>query len=698
MKEKILRYLSFGSLAAVVILMMAATVIEKLNGTPAAFAAVYHHPLFIALWAVTALSGLLYLAVKKVPRRFATFALHIAFVLILAGALVTHLTGDEGEMVLQPSEPCRSFVREDGSQQELPFALRLEDFTVEYYRGSKAPSDFRSTVTVVDETPRTETISMNNILKHRGYRFYQSDYDMEAGTSTLFVSHDPAGVGVTYAGYLLLLLSMVAFFFEKGSRFRTILRRVAASGAAVLLLFAAAEPASARPAVDTPKALPSEVADAFGDLYVYYNDRICPLNTQNRDYCLKAYGKGHWEEYSADQAVTGWLFYYDWWRVVPFKLKAKDRAGMGEREKRHLLESVAAGEAWKIFPVRDSLGTVNWYSATDELPAEVVADFDLWTFIRKSLDLVNESVRAEDWDRVSQLVGKIRAYQEKTAGDVLPSAGKFRAEKVYNRISRPMLPFMATITLGLVLFVLMGIAVSRNRRLPLLLEKGSVVLSGVLLIYLTLVLGLRWFVSGHAPFAGSYSVMMLMAWLSCWAVLLLWKRLPLMIPLGYLMAGFTMLMASLSSANPRITHMMPVLQSPLLSVHVLCMMLSYTLLGLAALNGMMGLALLRKKDASVRLMDVSLVNLYPAVFLLTAGTFIGAVWANISWGGYWGWDPKETWALITLLVYAFALHGGSIKVFQKPLFFHLYTILAFLAVLITYFGVNLILGGMHAYA
>ena len=119
---------------------------------------------------------------------------------------------------------------------------------------------------------------------------------------------------------------------------------------------------------------------------------------------------------------------------------------------------------------------------------------------------------------------------------------------------------------------------------------------------------------------------------------------------------------------------------------------------IAALNGMMGLALLRKKDASVRLMDVSLVILYPAVFLLTAGTFIGAVWANISWGGYWGWDPKETWALITLLVYAFALHGGSIKVFQKPLFFHLYTILAFLAVLITYFGVNLILGGMHAYA
>ena len=90
--------------------------------------------------------------------------------------------------------------------------------------------------------------------------------------------------------------------------------------------------------------------------------------------------------------------------------------------------------------------------------------------------------------------------------------------------------------------------------------------------------------------------------------------------------------------------------------------------------------------------------LYPAVFLLTFGTFLGAVWANISWGSYWAWDPKETWALVTMLIYSFTLHGGAIKAFRNPRFFHAYTIFAFIAVLITYFGVNLILGGMHSYA
>lgn len=160
-------------------------------------------------------------------------------------------------------------------------------------------------------------------------------------------------------------------------------------------------------------------------------------------------------------------------------------------------------------------------------------------------------------------------------------------------------------------------------------------------------------------------------------------------------AGFTMLMASLSSANPQITHLMPVLQSPLLSIHVLSMMMSYTLFGLAALNGVMGLFIPAGRQT---LRDVSLVVLYPGVFLLIFGTFLGAVWANISWGSYWAWDPKETWALITILVYSFALHGGSLKVFRNPTFFHIYAILAFLSVLITYFGVNLILGGMHAYA
>ena len=104
------------------------------------------------------------------------------------------------------------------------------------------------------------------------------------------------------------------------------------------------------------------------------------------------------------------------------------------------------------------------------------------------------------------------------------------------------------------------------------------------------------------------------------------------------------------------------------------------------------------KNSTDRLRDVALVILYPAIFLLAFGIFLGAVWANVSWGNYWSWDPKETWALITLLIYAFALHSGSLKCFRNTRFFHIYSILAFLSVLITYFGVNFLFGGMHAYA
>ena len=679
-------------MAVLILLMMAATVLEKRLGTPAAFRWVYHNPAFIALWGVVAASGIAWLLARRVQRHFATLLLHLSFAVILAGALTTYLTGEKGRVHLRTGEPVATFETEDGRVRELPFSLTLERFSVEYYTGSQAAADYRSEVSVLPGTPLS--ISMNHIGKAAGYRFYQADYDEDLQGSTLSVTHDPWGIGITYTGYLLLLLSMFGFFFQKGSRFRTVLRQVIQASAFVLALVL---PTGLRAQESRPEALPRPVADAFGDLYVYYNDRICPLETLARDYCLKAYGKARWHGYDAVQVVTGWLFYYDSWQGVPFKVKARDRGTAKESEKEFIQRSVASGDALRLYPVADGDGTVAWFSADEPLPAHVYDDYDRWVFIRKVMDVVETAVRAEDWDEVVRIVGKIKAYQEKTAASVLPSPSKIRAERAYNRLSRPMVPFMASLTLGLVLFVLMGIGLSRGRRAPRQLLPVLAAVTALLWLYLTLALGLRWYVSGHAPFAGSYNVMMLMAWLTTVAMLLLYRRFPMVQPLGFILAGFTMLMASLSSANPQITHLMPVLQSPLLSLHVLSMMISYTLFGLVALNGGMGLAV-RSSAATLMLREVSLVILYPAVFLLTFGTFLGAVWANISWGSYWAWDPKETWALITLLVYAAALHGGSLQAFRRPRFFHAYTLCAFLTVLVTYFGVNLLLGGLHAYA
>ena len=688
-KDRFLAITGFGTLAALILAMMAATILEKACGSSAAFRWVYHNPAVSVLWGVLALAGICLLVSRGTARRFWVILLHLSFVVILGGALLTHLRGEQGKVYLPEGKTVTTWIREDGQERPLPCPVTLESFEVLHYSGSQAASDYRSRIRAGEEYFE---ISMNHIARIGGYRFFQSGFD--GNSSVLRINHDPLGIGVSYTGYALLLLSLLGFFFQRGTVFRKTLGRVVQSSV-FLLLPLLVSPAEAR-AQTHPKALPPDVADRFGALYVYYNDRICPFETMARDYTLKAYGKSRWGEYDACQVVTGWLFYYDWWRDVPFKLKEKDRGTAKEAEKEFILRSVAAGDAWKLYPVADSSGFVRWYDCNERLPLEVIDDYDRWVFIRKVMDVVERSVREEDWEEVKRIVGRIGDYQVKVAGPVLPSPARIRAEKAYNRLARPMVPFMVSITWGLILFVLMGICLSRGRRFPSVIKHVSAGLVILLILYLTVTLALRWYVSGHPPFAGSYCVMMLMAWLSALVMNILWKKGPLVFPMGFILSGFTMLMASLAGANPQITHLMPVLQSPLLSVHVLTMMLSYTMLGLVALNGILGLAV--PLDVSSRLKDISLVVLYPAVFLLVCGTFLGAVWANISWGNYWNWDPKETWALITFLVYSFALHGTLLKLFRKPRFFHAFCLLAFLCVLITYFGVNLFLGGMHAYA
>jgi len=227
--DKILKYTVIGTATAVILMMAAATVIERLYGTNRALSIVYHSPVFIVLWAVSAISGVLLLIRRGTIRKPATFFLHISFVLILAGALITMLTGKSGMMELRRGLVTSQWSSDNGFRQDLPFSLQLKEFRIEYYPGSHDPSDYISKVVLKDSRNDTETeytISMNNILKYDGYRFYQSSYDDDLRGSVLAVSHDPWGVGVTYTGYLLLLLSLTGFFFQKNSGFRNAVKRL----------------------------------------------------------------------------------------------------------------------------------------------------------------------------------------------------------------------------------------------------------------------------------------------------------------------------------------------------------------------------------------------------------------------------------------------------------------------------------------
>ena len=388
---KSIRHIVSVLVIILIAVLAAGTVVEKLHGSEFALTHVYGTWWFVGLWALVA--GLMvYMSVKcRMWKRMAVCALHSAILLILLGALLTKLTGQHGKMQLEPNRPnSHFFIKEKGevTKTALPFSLTLDRFEIATYAGSDKPKDYVSYLRLSDgKTQKDAVISMNHILRHKHYRFYQSDYD-EQGNSVLDVARDPYGISVTYAGYALLFVALVAMLVERRKAFHAV--------------------------------------------------------------------------------------------------------------------------------------TISWVAV---------------------------------------------------------------------------------------------------------------------LVILLVVLYIR-----------------------------------------------------------MLTHpLLPVLHSPFFSIHIATIVTAYALLLGIMVVGIIAILKPKKTARLERLKRLSMAMLYPAVALLAIGIFIGAVWANVSWGNYWSWDPKEVWALITLLIYAAPLHEKLWKTFNKPLFFHVYSILAFLSVVITYFGVNLILGGVHAY-
>jgi cytochrome c-type biogenesis protein CcsB len=738
MKKTLLKYLSFGSAALIVVVLVVATVLEKFYGSTFVREYIYGARPMIVLWLLLAHCSIFYLVRVGVHKHFATFMLHASFALILLGAYVTWQWGVQGRVHLREGEEVKSFIATNGSEQEFPFVVTLRNFELQYYKGTFAPMDYVSHIEVADGAELIKgVVSMNNIFTHRNYRLYQSGYDKDGQGTTLAVSYDPWGIAVTYAGYLALLISMLAFFLQPNSRFRALLRHSSLKrGVVAILLLCSVGVASAEDAM--PRTLPCEVAERFGNLHIYYNNRICPLQTFAKDFTTKLYGKPTYRGLSAEQVVTGWLFFCDDWKREPMiKIKGGevqrllgvddkyarlidfasaegyklDAALRGEgvvnrrnvevaNEKFNLAGMLCMGYMLPIYPYRSSDGIVNWYSSADLLPAEIPSEQQL--FISRGLDLVADRVARKEYAEVASIVDKIGLYQSRVAGDVLPPSWRMKAETVYNRVNlnRPLA--MACMTLGIVLFLLFCIIEAlrggKVRWLNITLAVGL----GAVLSYLTLQIVLRWIVSGHIPLSNGFETMQFMSWCSALIALCVMRKFRMALPFGYLLCGFTLLVAMMGEASPRITQLMPVLQSPLLSIHVVVIMIAYSLLAFTMLNGVAALLVrYTRSDYAGEveyLQRVSNILLYPAVFLLAAGIFVGAVWANVSWGRYWGWDPKEVWALITMMVYAAALHAGSLPRFRQPIFFHSFMILAFLTVLITYFGVNFLLGGMHSYA
>lgn len=740
-QKQLSKYISFGTIAVIVLLLMVATILEKVYGSDFARENIYGSWYMIVLWGVAAVSALSYLIKCCVCKQFVIFTLHLSFALILVGALVTHLWGRQGTVHLRQEEPVSSiFFQSDGTKTEFPFTLSLKEFQLKYYEGTFAPMDYVSIVLVTDEEKTVEgQVSMNNIFSYRNYRFYQSGYDKDGKGTLLSYSYDPYGIAITYTGYGLLLLCMIGFFFQKKSGFRTLLKHPLLRRTFLLLLFVGFSSCELS-AKEHPQVLSKEVAAQFGDLYVYYNDRICPLQTLAQDFTAKLYGKTSYKGLSSEQVLTGWFFFYDDWKREPmikikgaevqqilgikgkyaclmdftnvegYKLDAalQNSEAITNRhnidaanEKFNLVSMLCSGSLWKVFPYRNlETGSVAWYSLTDKLPEDI--PYDQWSFIKGSMNYVAEKVAQNNSKEISELLAKIRKYQVKEGGTSLPSEARFTAEKIYNstNYNRPLA--MGCMAIGILSFLLFCRKMVRANNKRSKWQLPLTVLSWVVFVYLTLHLFLRGFISNHIPLSNGFETMQFMAWCSLLLTIVLRRKFFMALPFGFLLCGLTLLVSMMGEANPQITQLMPVLQSPLLSIHVVVIMIAYSLLAFTMLNGITAVVLHvinSKVTTEIEYLQVvSRLMLYPAVFLLAVGIFIGAVWANVSWGRYWGWDPKEVWALITLLFYSATLHITSLTRLRKPMAFHLFCIVAFFTVLVTYFGVNFFLGGMHSYA
>ena len=739
----------------VLISMAVATIVEKSQGTDYVHAHYYGAWWFILMWAVIAALGAFYIIKRKV-KRASTLALHLSFIIILAGALLTHISAKRGMIHLRIGQPTDSYLMadEDGEgmkEEKLPFSLCLQNFEEKMHDGTQAVADYSSKFTVVDGNEKSEgLVSMNKIYSHRSYRFYQSSYDEDGKGSVLAINADPFGIPVTYTGYALLFLSLIWMLLDPKGGYRKLLAspllKKGALGIALLLSVGnlqAAETGALDHAV-----LPKETAEKFGELNILYNDRICPVQTYALDFCKKIYGARSYKGLTAEQVLSGWIFYGDEWAKEPFirvksgELKStlnlpdycsvsqffnKDMGGYtigqyvqeyynGAQDKFHhqagdidgkiqLIMDLRRGVSLKVLPytftknVRATkenpfikAGTTTWFSPTDKLPYAVEKQHAL--YITNVFSLLYGDVKAGNIDRVNIFFDKMKKYQQISGGNSLPSSTQYKAERINNAFPFATVLFMVNLTLGFIALFYTIYRMTKKREVKVL-DIALPILLVVSFLALTFGLILRWIISGNVPMSNGYESMLTVAWFVMLIAIFMQFRIRLVMVFGFLLSGFFLLVSHINQMDPAIGQMMPVLNSPLLSMHVSIIMMSYALLSLTFICGIMGICM---RSHGEELQALSRVFLYPALTCMGFGIFIGAIWANVSWGNYWSWDSKETWALITFMIYAVVVHTQSLPVFRKPLVYHIYITLAFLSIAMTYFGVNYFLTGMHSYA
>ncbi|MBM3421271.1 MAG: c-type cytochrome biogenesis protein CcsB, partial [Bacteroidetes bacterium] len=597
-------------------------------------------------------------------------------------------------------------------------------------------------------------IFMNNILKHRGYRFFQSSYDQDEMGTVLSVNRDLAGMLVTYTGYAIMIIFIIMSLVNRSSHFRKVtgsywtsaLRKTATIIVLLSLTSMAAEVSAQRLVVD------KKSADEFGKILVQdQKGRTKPLYTLSSDILRKVSRENNFSGYTPMQVFLGLYLDFGNWQNVPL-IKVSDKnlqrtigirseyaafsdivdlsaegsyklSGMvdnayskspAERtrtdkeiikldERVNICYMIYLGDFMKVFPLKD--GTTHWGDPSEALAGSVSAEDSL--FLQNIVPMYSEAVRTGNISNAREIGNAISAYQQRFSNYDLPSDGKVKAEILYYRLKIFERLFPAYLTLGLVMVIVLLVMVVTGRyQRNLLLKSLTWVLAAGLALH-TFGLGLRWYISGHSPMSNGFESMIFLSWVTVLAGFFFMKRSWFALAATGVLAGLTLMVAHLSFMDPEITALVPVLQSYWLTLHVSVIVGSYGFLGLGALLGLIIMVLMtlsnqRNIERTGKTIDELTAINYQALtlglYFLTIGTFLGAIWANESWGRYWGWDPKETWSLITIIVYSFIIHSRLIPGMKDIYTFNVMSLFGFASVLMTYFGVNYYLSGLHSYA
>ncbi len=668
--------------------------------------------------------------------------------------------GEEDESLISGSCALDSLtfeIRYGSKIKKLPFSLRLNDFILERYPGSDSPSGYKSDVLLINDADNVRmpfVIFMNNVLKYKGYRFYQSSYDPDEMGTVLSVNHDRAGMLVTYTGYALLFLFILLSLLSRKSLFRTIragmwdsaLRKTISLILFVFIL-------SGLESLSAQRLIPGK--DASGEIgKILVQDqkgRTKPLYTLSNDIVRKVTGENKYRDYSSMQFFLGFLLDFDHWKDIPvikvnntglrkktgidgryasfsdlvdlsgegsYKLSVDvnaayakspgnrnkmDKEIMKVDERVNIIFMIYRGDFLRMFPLKDS--THNWGPPYYALKTALNGEDS--TYLQNILPALAQAVKQNNTRKALQITQSVIAYQNKYAEYELPSEYRTKAEILYYRMAIFERLFPLYLSIGLLMIIILVFRVVRNRNETSVLMKilRYLLLAGFL--FHIFGIGLRWYISGHAPLSNGYESMIFISWITLLAGLIFSRRSDFALSSTAVLAGLTLLVAHMSFMDPEITNLVPVLKSYWLTLHVSVITGSYGFLGLGALLGLLSMVLMifagsgNRERISSTVDELTVINyktLTLGLYFLTVGTFLGAIWANESWGRYWGWDPKETWSLITIIVYTLVIHSRMIPGMKNIYSFNLLALFAFSSVLMTYFGVNYYLSGLHSYA